>query len=225
MMDEPTKTAQDSLPIEGQTSDATSKVTSEKPETQTLTVEEFQKRLSDEKAKMGRELKAAQEQAKAYKASMEKLEQELQSNQQQLAEIQARIDEAEESAARDNPDRLNLLQQRRLLQKEKAELKAEKAKLEKERAELSSEIALAKETKAEITIWNIAKESGVDANELKTRCQKLGLTNVEQIKEMASFMKSIGSNEKRTPIPKADSGQTRGAAIDALKAMYPTHFK
>lgn len=142
------------------------------------------------------------------------LKQDLGSTNGRLDELQRRIDEAEAEGARDNPELLNLYQERKKLRDEKAQLQSDRKKLEEERASHEEELTIARETRREIEIWDIAKAHGVDANTLKEKCQKFNLTSNEQVEEMAQTLSGSKPQEGDAPKQplKADSNVGSGGA-------------
>ena len=211
----------------GLTSQGTKAATSQDNIPETLTREEFQRRLSDEKAKMGRELKTAKTEAESYKIAQSKLESELNETRERMNEVQRRIDEAEEEEARGSPDSLKLYQRQKQLRADEARLKDERRQLEKERIENASELAMAREGRAEMAVISAAVEYHVDIGKLKEKCQRFNLTTEEQISEMAETLAEqvqTGENSKKK-IPQGNSGATIGGGSDILKEMYPTHYK
>jgi len=225
-MDDPKETKQgDPQPKAGQTSQGTEGTSKDIPET--LTRDEFLKRMSDERARAGRELKAAKAEAESYKTSQAKLESELTETRNRMSEIQRRIDEAEEEEARGSPESLKLYQRQKQLRDQEAKVKDEQRRLEKERTEHASELSAAKEAKAEMAIISAAVEHHVDIGKLKEKVQKLGLTTEEQVSELAETMAGQGNAEGdgKKKIPVGDSGRTIGGDSDTLKQMYPTHYK
>jgi len=196
----------------GQTSEGTKDATSRDNIPESLTREQAQKLISDERARAGRELKAAKAEAESFKASQAKLESELTETRNRMADIQRRIDEAEEEEAKGSPDSLRLYQRQKQLRDMEAQLKDQQRQFERERNEHAAELAAAKEAKVETTIINAAVEHHVDIGKLKEKVQKFGLTTAEQISELAETLagqvKPEGDNGKGKVIPKGDSRTT-----------------
>lgn len=211
----------------GLTSQATKEATSqETPET--LTREEYQKLLSNEKAKMGRELKAAKAEAEQFKTAHTKLESELTETRERMSDIQKRIDEAEEEEAKGSPDSLRLYKRQKELRELESKLKDEKRQVEKERQENIAELTAAKEGKTEMAIVAAAVEHHVDIGKLKEEIQEIGLTNpseaqVSRIAQILAGQSNADGNGKKK-IPQGDSGATIGGkgSIEGLsrKALY-----
>jgi len=228
-MDDPQGTKQGDLQqvTAGQTSQGTEGTSQDKTK-ETLTRAEVEKLISDERAKAGRELKAARAEAESYKTAHSKLENELTQTREQMSEIQRRIDEAEEEEAKGSPDSMRLYQRQKQLRDSEAKLKDQQRQLEKERQEHIAELSAAKEAKAEMAIVSAAVEHHVDIGKLKEKVQKLGLTTEEQISEMAETLdgQAQPDGDGRKKIPQGDSGRTIGGGTeeDSLKARYPTMY-
>lgn len=202
-LDGENKTGQDALPQDnaGQPSPGTESSPSS-TEPKTYTEEEVNKRH----AKLDKTIASLTRERDGLKQNLE-------STNSRLDDLQRRIDEAEAEGARDNPELLNLYQERKKLREEKAQLQSDRKKLEEERAAHEEELTIARETKREIEIWNIAKAHGVDANTLKEKCQKFNLTSDEQVEEMAQTLAGSKPAETtpRQPL-KTDSNAGSGGA-------------
>ncbi len=212
-MDEPKGTKQGELQRDaGQTSQGTEGTSQNLPET--LTREVAQKMVSDALAKQGRELKATKQEAEQYKLAHSQLETELTETRNRLSDIQRRIDEAEEEEAKGSTETMRQYQRQKQLRDQETMLKEERRKLEKERAEHSSELTSAKETKVEMSIISSAVEHHVDIEKLKEKAHRLGLTTNEQISELAETMAGqiTSENDGKKKIPVGDSGKTIGAS-------------
>lgn len=208
----------------GQTSQGTEGTSQDIPET--LTREQVQKLISDERAKAGRELKAARAEAESYKTSQAKLDSELTETRNRMSEIQRRIDEADEEDAKGSPDALKLYQKQKALREKEAAILAKEREVDRKANENAAELTAAKEAKTEMAIVSAAVEHHVDIGKLKEKVQKLGLTTNEQISEMAETLAGQPEGDKKK-IPQGDSGRTIGGGTDedGLKARYPTMYK
>lgn len=212
-MDETERTGQDSLPGTGQASDS-KEGTTPGGEPKTYTDKDIQKIISDAKAEAGREAKAAKVEADKAKASLTNTENQLNQTKQQLAVLTKRIDDAELEGARDNPELINLYQQKQDLRRKEAELEEGKTQLAKDKAEHEAEIEVARSTSREILIWGIATKRGVDPVRLKDLSAKFNLQSEEQIEEMAQTISTgkttpSGVEDKTKPL-QPDSGATIG---------------
>ena len=219
MSDETKTTGKDTLLGMEQSSTSGKGSTSEP---RTYSEAEHQKIVSDTKAEAGRILKTAQTEAATAKVSQAETEKQLTATRSQLTEVNKRIDEIELTGAKDNPDALNVYQERRKLREREAELNTREAELTKSRAEHDSEVKVAKETQREIAIWEIAKKHSVDPAQLK------GL-NIESIEQVEGVAKAIAAGK---PAPtseettKPDTARTTGSgektSEQKLKDRYPT---
>ena len=207
-MNDPKGTDKGELQTTGQTSQGT-EGTSQDTTPETLTRDQYQKLLSDEKAKMGRELKTAKLEAEQYKSAHSKLEGELTQTREQMSDIQRRIDEAEEEEAKGSPESLRLYQKARQLREKEAAVLTKERAIEKERLENAEELRTAKESRTEMSIISAAVEHHVDIGRLKEKVQTFGLTTEEQISELAETLAGQAVDGKKIP-PKGDSGMTIG---------------
>ena len=211
----------------GQTSQGAEGTSKDTP-TENLTRADYQKMLSDEKAKIGRELKAAKEEAQSYKSAHSKLEGELTQTREQMSAIQRRIDEAEEEEAKGSPESLKLYQRKKQLQERETSQRDERRQLEKEKLEHAEELQAAREGRMESTIISAAVDAHVDIEKLKDKVKIYGLTTKEQIEDMAQTLAPIASDngDVKKKIPQGDSGVTiGGGGGDSLKQRYPSMYK
>jgi hypothetical protein len=157
--------------------------------------EAAQKEVSNALSKAGRDAKTL-----ALKAK------DLDIREQAIKEAEARREAEALEAVRDDPDQLKAYQDKKSLREERKRITEERANLERDKLQHAEEIKAAAESQLEIKIWDIAKETGADAAELKDTLAELGIQNPteEQIKAAA---KRMGGT--KTPL-KVDSGKTRG---------------
>lgn len=210
-MDNPKGTSKGELQqgAAGQTSQVGTEGTPQETIPETLTREQIQKLISDERAKAGRELKAAKVEAETYKTAHTKLESELTETRERMSEIQKRIDEAEEEEAKGSPESLRAYQKEKAAREREARaIVKEKAADEKERS-VADRLAKADAQDIEMSIISAAVEKHVDIEKLKEKCQKFNLTTEEQISDMAETLASQAEGKKLPP--KGDSGKTIGA--------------
>ncbi len=215
-MNEPNATQENKLQNYSEPTSDGDKVTSkELPET--LTREEAQRLIHNAEtavgSKIGRELKAAKQEAEQYKSAHAKLEGELNQTREQMAAIQRRIDEAEEEEAKGSPESLKLYQRKKQLQEQEAKLRDEKRQIEKEKLEHAEELRIAQESRIEMTIISAAVDAHVDIERLKDKVKIYGLTTKEQIEDMAQTLASSAtpaSDNGKKKIPQGDSGVTIG---------------
>jgi len=212
-MGELNETGKGKLQATGLTPEGTKDATSQDNIPETLTRVEYQKLLSDERAKAGRELKVAKTEAERYKTTQTQLESELNTTKERMGEIQRRIDEADEEEARGSPESLKLYQRQKQLRDMEARLKDEQRQLERERTEHAAELVMAKEARAEMSIISAAVEYHVDIGKLKEKCQLFNLTTEEQISELAETLAgqvAVEGDNGKKKIPRGDSGRTIG---------------
>jgi len=228
-MDDPKETNQGELQQKaGQTSQGAEGTSKDTPP-ENLTRADYQKMLSDEKAKIGRELKAAKTEAEQYKSAHSKLEGELNQTREQMSAIQRRIDEAEEEEAKGSPESLRNYQRKKLLQEQETRLRDERRQIDKEKLEHAEELQAAREGRMESTIISAAVDAHVDIEKLKDKVKIYGLTTKEQIEDMAQTLATSGTpteDNGKKKIPQGDSGVTIGGGTDdGLKQRYPSMYK
>ncbi len=192
----------DDLPIpESQgTAEGDNQGTSETPTPKTFTEEQVKKQVDDALAKAGRDVKILEDKQKALKQS----EDELKQREFKLAEWQRTRDEEELESVQDDPDKLNVIQERQRIREDKRKIAEERKAIEAEKAQHAEDIRIAQETKREATIQNIASKYGIDAQVLKD----LDLSPEQTEKVAAKFSKARTSKTKDDYKP--DSGETRG---------------
>lgn len=204
-MDETKKGQQDSLPEKGQTSKA-EPGTTPGGEPETFTKEQAQKQVSDALAAAGRDAKSLETRGKDLDAR----EVNLKAEQERITQWQKERDAEQLEAARDNPQLLDQVQQKRQLRDDRTKLNQDRAEFERDKAEHKGVIDAASATQREITIWDIAQKNGVDAANLKDKCDKFNLQSNEQMEEMAKTMSGTKPAEPLKP----DSGETTGGGKD-----------
>ena len=193
------------------------KGTSQDTTPETLTREAHLKALSDAKAQMGRELKAAKAEAERFKQSQTALETELTETRERMADIQRRIDEAEEEEAKGSPESLRIYQKQKQLRDQEAQLRQRQSDLDKKALEQEEKLRYADEAKTEMAIISIALESHLDIGELKEAAREFNLTTEEQVSKLAERLSS-----KKLP-PRGDSGKTVGGgseSVDKVRSDY-----
>jgi len=193
----------------GQTSQGT-EGTSQDTTPETLTRADHLKILSDEKAKMGRELKAAKAEADRVKAELESIK-------PQLDELRRKQDEQDEEEAKGSPESLRIYQKQKQLRDQEAQLRQRQVELEKKALEQEEKLRYADEARTEMAIISIALESHLDIGELKEAAREFNLTTEEQVSKLAERLSS-----KKLP-PRGDSGKTVGGTPDFDK-MSPTEL-
>lgn len=129
-------------------------------------------------------------------AQIQAREQAIQSHEEKVKRWQEEKDEADKKAADGNPELLDAINLRKQIRERETQLKTEKAELEKEKALHLSEIEEAKQTKAEILIFNIAQKHNVSADTLKQKAKRFKLESEEDIEE---FAKTMGTSKILKP--------------------------
>ena len=158
----------------------------------TYTKKQVDKMVSDALAKAGRDAK-----------SLELKEKSLKEREDEINEWRKKQEQTELEAIRDNPQALDLYQKGKAIEQAKADLLRERAELAKQKQEFDEDIKLAKETRREIAIWEIASKYSVDPMTLK----ELGLESMEQVEAVA---KAFAPERPPEPSLKPDSGMTAG---------------
>jgi len=204
--------------------------TSGDKEPELIPVEEAEKRAqkaaSDALAKAGRDAKALEQKGKDLETREGALKTELEQWQKER-------DEAELAAARDDADRLPLVQEKQALRRKEEELNEKEAKLERDKAQHQAELDEAATTKKQTGCWKIAQQYaeaiGAEVGELAVKLKELDL-DLEATEKVAKAW-----SEGRTPEPpKVDkdgnpfkplSGRTSGGGEksqdERLKERYP----
>jgi len=177
--------------------------TSEK-EPELLPETEIEKRVSDRLATAGRTAKQLEQRAKA----LEDRERALRTKEAKITEWEKARETAEEEAARSDPDRLNILQEKRRLRGERQALDADRQAFEAQKLEHEEKLSVAEKNEREIVIVETALDYGLDIGELTTLCTKLDANSKEQIEQIAKTFASL-TKEEQTPL-KPDSGRTTG---------------
>jgi len=191
MPDETKETQKDSLP-QGK-APVGSEGTTPKVEPQTYTQDQLSAAVQNALIKAGRDAK-----------SFELKGQSLTERETKLKAWEEQQEHAQLEAIKNNPEALDL-------HKQKKTLKEERAALEKEKLEHAEEIRIARETKREIEIWEVAQAKGVDPVKLKTLSTKFNIEGKERLEELAGEVISGKPQEPKEPSQHIDSGMTTGA--------------
>ena len=172
-MDETEKKAQDTHP-EGQAPEASGGNTPPETYTQAQLEEAVDKAVQKARIKAGRDAKALEVKDAAIKA-----------REDAIKEREARLEESETEKYRDNPDGLKALQEKRRQKSERDEIARQKAEVEAEKTANAEKLTRADELELELNVYKAAQAQGVDAEELKTKCDKFKLKDEDAILELA----------------------------------------
>jgi len=184
-MDETKETQKDSLP-QGK-APVGSEGTTPKVEPQTYTQDQLSAAVQNALIKAGRDAK-----------SFELKGQSLTEREAKVKAWEEQQERAQLEAIKNNPEALDLHKQRKTLREERATL-------EKEKLEHAEEIRIARETKREIAIWEIAQKHNADPVKLKE-------LNVEDMGQLEKIAEALGKpQEPKEPSQHIDSGLTTGA--------------
>jgi len=171
---------------------------------ETFTKEQVEKQVSDRLAATGRDAKSLETRGK----DLETREVAINAEQERIAQWQKARDNEELERARDNPELLDIVQQKRALREKEAKFSQDRTEFDRDKAQYQELIDSANATKREIVIWDIAQKNVVDAATLKEKCDKFNLQTQEQMEEMAKTMAGAKT------LLKPDSGVTTGSAKD-----------
>ena len=210
-------TAQGETMTSGQTS-SSKKGSTSGGEPETFTKEQQDKAVSDALSKAGRDAKSLEERGKTLDARDEALK--AREAKQKAWEDERDAEEAE--AAKSDPERLKAYQDRKSLKTERAKLEEDRATFERDKLQHAELIKAATETEKEIAIWEIAIDYGLDAIELKGRCEELEAETREQM-ELVAFKKKREEGESpQTSLRHVDSGKTIGGGmtLEQVRAAY-----
>jgi hypothetical protein len=127
----------------------------------------------------------------------------------QFADLQRRIDEADEAKYKDDPDGLDIYQRRKKLLSEQAAVKAEREALAKEKQDNAARLQKAAAAEWEAVVAEVASAVKGDANKLEAKAAEYGVTDGEKLRGLAGDLWPSGV--------KADSGQTSGGGTDINK--------
>lgn len=145
---------------------------------------------------------------------------EVESRESKLAEWEKTKEAAELEEAKGNPEKLNVLQERKSLRQLKAELEAEKQQLLAEKAQHSERLSKVEKWEREQSIASIAKEVNGDTAILMAKADELGLSDTDKIKALArTLWQGTSQTQPKNPNPaNVFNGKTNGGGSD-LKGL------
>jgi hypothetical protein len=189
-------------------------------EPKTFTEEQVAKEVSDKLAAAGRDAKALDLRGK----DLEAREEAVKAERERQAQWQKERDAEAEEAARDDPEELKRLRRERKVREREEALAKRETEQTKRELEHRGEIEAARETQREIDVWEVAKETGLDARQLKDKVGEFCTEfNVEfnsltrgQITKVAQAV-SAGKAPEPPKTPTPDSGRTTGGGTDFSK--------
>lgn len=230
-MDETKETQTDSLP-EGKAPEGSEGTTPE-VEAKTHTEKEKDKAIQLALIKAGRDAKSLSDKEVALKAEKEAIEAE----KAKLVDWERRRDQAELDEARRDPDKLAAWQKRQTektrdaeFTKREADLRKNEADLRKREAEHEAEITAARETKFEMSLFELGGKYEINPTVLKDTTKDLGLTTVEQIEALAKRLSETGKRPSEAIIPASGvisgSGKPSPEQLDKMSMDdYAAHRK
>lgn len=169
----------------------------------TVTKADMEKAVSDALSKAGRTAK-----------DFERREAEIKEKAARFEKWEREQAEREEAEASGKPDGLKELQRKRDLAKKEQEANAKVEEANRRLAEVDEELREGREAKQEITIWQIASDTGVDPVVLKERCAKYKLATKEDIEDYAKEHTAslIKQDKPETPSVHVNTRENGGSA-------------
>lgn len=165
---------------------------------ETFTKAQLDKAVSDALAKAGRTNK-----------DFELREARIKEMESRISDFERRQAEAEEEKYRNDPDGLAKLRKERELRERERRLNEQESLTKAEKEELA-------QLRQERAVSKIAKEKGVDADQLLTKSADLGLTDAERISKLADTLAALPKDTTpppetpKTPPLKVDSNRGSG---------------
>ena len=136
-----------------------------------------------------------------------------------LSEWEKTKEAAELEEAKGNPEKLNVLQERKSLRQLKAELETEKQQLLAEKAQHSERLSKVERWEREQEITSIAKEVNGDAATLMAKADEFGISGSDKIKALAKTLWPVTTTQTKNPNPaNVFNGKTNGGGGD-LKGL------
>ena len=169
------------------------------PETPKFTQTEYNGGVHAAESKSGRVIKG-----------LEAREQRLKDAETKAEARQKEKDESEIEAAEGDKDEQSRIKRRQALRVGELTLKQEREEFEKGKSANQAKIAKAEAAELSTDISEIATKHEVDAGKLKALAEKLGITDLEQVEELA---KATSAKEASGP----DNGRTMGGGVDWRK--------
>jgi len=176
--------------------DSADKVQKSSETTKTYTEKEFQAKFGKERSTYDTKINELTKTVDSYKTELGDLNTQLESNKSALKELQELIEKGEEDKYKDDPDQLDLYKQKKVLKSDRDALNNQITEFTRHKKEHQVEIELAKSTRFETDVWEIAAEYNADPVALKEDAENLGITDLEKIKIIA---KRIGTKTKPKP--------------------------
>ncbi len=130
----------------------------------TLTKTELEKRVNDGRADIGRLLKAQAEETQSIRTMLETIRKESESLRQEREDILKEREESELSGVKDQPDIHDALKLKHQNRRESVRLADEKRKLDAEKAEHRADVEYARGVRAKEKAETLGKQYGVDSN-------------------------------------------------------------
>ena len=178
-------------------------------ETFTLTKPQLEERINDGRADIGRLLKAQAEETQAVRNMLETIRKESESLRQEREQILKEQEERDLAGVKDQPEVLDALKLKYANRREAVRLADEKRNLEKEKAEHQADVEYARSVRAKEKAESLAKTYRVDAQLLYSVVGN----DPDKMEEIAKVLPKLGSDNQEEEETTSGVKGVRGANL------------